>query len=236
MPEKVLPSDNSDHSLPGRLEESNPVIPPIPVETKPKSRALVISGIVFIIIAAGFFSYYLVNQDMIDSEIMDNNYLRNSEQKLISQYNVGELGSEHTHAAIVLFVNEEQVNFGASQFQLQSRYIHFENHNPYMIHKHATGVPLEILFASIGLNVTSDCIITNAEQEFCADTNNSMTFVINGKYYPDIIGYEIKHEDRILISYGDLKHVTEQLEYIESLEIYDIPNQNRLVPGKDFSV
>ena len=233
MSEKTLPSDDSDYSLPGRLEESSPPAPP--VEPRPKSRGLVIGGIIFVVVAAGFFSYYFVNQDSIDSEIMGNT-VQSAEQRLISQYNVGEIGSDHAHAAIALFIDDDVVDFGAQKFQLKSRYIHFENHNPYMVHKHATNAPLEILFASIGLNITPECIRTNAGQEFCADSENTLTFMVNGMYHSDIAGHEIKHGDRILISYGSQDDVAEQAMYLESFEIYDVPEQNVLVPGRDFSV
>jgi len=43
---------------------------------------------------------------------------------------VGEYGSDHTHATIAVFVDSEQINFGLLQFQISSKYIHFEAHNP----------------------------------------------------------------------------------------------------------
>jgi len=48
--------------------------------------------------------------------------------------------------------------------------------------------------------------------------------------------YEIKHNDRILISFGDSELVAEQLEYLEGLEIYDIPKSSKMVPGRDISL
>jgi hypothetical protein len=49
---------------------------------------------------------------------------------------------------------------------------------------------------------------------------------VNGKeYHSDIIQYEINHNDRILISLGNMESITKQLEYLESLEIFDIPNK-----------
>ena len=51
-----------------------------------------------------------------------------------------------------------------------------------------------------------------------------------------ITTYEIKNNDRILISFGDPEDVTMQLRYLDSLEIHDLPKQSYLTPGKDFSV
>jgi hypothetical protein len=39
-----------------------------------------------------------------------------------------------------------------------------------------------------------------------------------------------------LISFGDLESVSEELEYLEGLEIHDVPKISKLVPGKDISV
>ncbi|MFB5616481.1 MAG: hypothetical protein ACE5RS_05000, partial [Nitrosopumilus sp.] len=68
------------------------------------------------------------------------------------------------------------------------------------------------------------------------DRDNSMKFFVNGKSISDINLYEIKHNDRVLISFGDSELISDQLEYLEGLEIHDIPKINKLVPGKDISV
>lgn len=238
LSDKTLPNENSDYSLPGRFEDSNGYY--APVEPKEKSRALMIGMVAFVLVSAGFFSYYFINQNEIDSQIMHNTALMTSEQKMAIKYNVGKFGSDHSHAALAVFVDGVQVNFGLSQFQIQSKYIHFENHNPYLIHKHATNVPLEMLFSSFGFRITSECMkLSNVDmggKEFCIDSENSMVFVINGKYYSDIISYEINQNDRILISFGDSGLVSEQIKYLESLEIHEVPKKNLLVPGKDISV
>ena len=240
MSEKTLPNENSDFSLPGRIEESNSAYFESSVESKPKSRSLIISTIVFLVISAGIFSYYFLNQSEIDSQILDNTTFKTLEEKMAKYYGVGKFGSEHSHAALVIFVNGDQLDFAIPQFQLQSKYIHFENDNPYLIHKHATDVPLDMLFASFGLVITSDCIELNYKtkisEKYCTDSERSMTFLINGKSHSNINLYEIRHNDQILISFGDSKLISEQLKYLESLEIHDIPKRNPFVPGKDISV
>ena len=237
MSDKTLPYENSDYSLPGRIEDSNSIYFEKPDEPKPKSRSLTIAAIIFVVVSVGFFSYYFVNQSQIDSEILDNTLPLTLEQKMVSQYNVGEFGSDHSHAALAMFVDGKQVNFGVPKFQLQSKYIHFENHNPYLIHKHATNVPLKMLFSSFGMEITSECInLKYDSNQICIDESNNISFLINGKYYADIMSYEIKHNDRILISFGDSEDIPEQLQYLESLEIHDIPKHNKLVPGKDISI
>ena len=74
MPEdKVLPKESdSDYSLPGRSEESNFAIEQItPYDTTPKSKSksLAIGMIAFVIVSAGFLSYYFLNQNYIDINV-----------------------------------------------------------------------------------------------------------------------------------------------------------------------
>ena len=214
MPEdKTLPKDfDSDYSMPGRFEEGNSElsesIPKFIPESKPKSRGLTIAILLFAIFSVGILSYYFINQSDIDEQIIQN---MDPQEILANQYNIGEFGSDHAHAAIVVIIDEKQVNFGLPQFQLSSKYIHFENNNPYQIHKHATGVPLEMLFVSFGMK--DNCI-----------SNEACTVYLNGeKYNFDILQYEIIQNDRILISYGEMD--SKHLKYLESLKIFDVPKK-----------
>ena len=238
MPEendKTLPKDfDSDYSLPGRLEESNSeYFDTEPVKSKSKNNKIMIIVIASIIVSSGFFSYYFMNQNEIDSKIIQNTIRLDLERSLIKQYGVGEYGSDHAHAAIAVFIDGEQLNFGLSQFQLSSRFIHFENHNPYLIHKHATGVPLEMLFTSLGMKVTPDCIILNYDEStdnkngrFCTEENRFLVFYVNGeKYHSDISQYVLEHDDRIMVSIGDTESISKHLAYLESLDIFDIPKK-----------
>ena len=243
---KVLPKDlGSDYSLPGRLEEGNSEYFDV-ASAKPKSKnmAFLVFAVVFVIVAIGFFSYYFINQSEIDSRIIQNRISVDPEKKLVNQYGVGQYGSDHAHAAITVFVEGEQLNFGLPQFQVTSRYIHFENHNPYQIHKHATNVPLEMLFASIGMRVTSDCIILNYGEstdipkgEFCSEKDQSLIFYVNGEeYHSDISQYMIEQNDRILISFGETESIPKQLAYLDSLRIFDVPKETPQYSGNDITV
>jgi len=174
-----------------------------------------------------------MNQNEIDSRIIENNLITNPEKKLVNQYGVGKYGSEHAHAAIVIFVNGKLVNFDLPQFQLLSKYIHFENHNPYQIHKHATGAPLEMLFASLGMKITQDCMLLNYLEfdeikngRFCSQQGKPLTFYVNDEQInSNLSQYVFEHNDRILISFGNTDSISEQLAYLESLRIFDVPKK-----------
>ena len=242
----TLPKDvDSDFSLPGRFEESNSEYFEVdPVTPKPKNRSRLVFSIAFVIVSAGFLSYYFMNQNEIDTRIIQNSYVLDPDQKLANQYDIGEYGSDHAHAAIVVFVDGEKLNFALPQFQLSSKYIHFENHNSYLIHKHATNVPLDMLFVSFGMKVTPDCIILNYDESanpktgsYCTGQEQSLEFYVNGeKYHSDISQYVLEHNDRILISFGDTESIPKYLAYLESLEIFDIPKETPQFSGNNISL
>jgi len=244
--EKTLPKDfDSDFSMPGRFEEGNSeYFDTEPIKSKPKNRTTLIIAVSFVIVSSVFFSYYFMNQNEIDSRIIQNAINIDPEKKLVNQYGVGEYGSDHAHAAIAVFVDGIQVNFGLPQFQISSKYIHFENHNPYLIHKHATSVPLEMLFASFEMKITQDCIKLNSDKsvdiktgKFCTDQDQSLTFYVNGEeYFSDISQYVLEHNDRILVSFGDGESISKHLKYLESLKIFDIPKKTPQYSGEEFTI
>jgi len=243
--EKTLPKQiDSDYSLPGRLEHSNSVYFDAEFEKpQPKNSGILIMVIALVIVAFLSFSYYFINQSEIDSKIIQNT-LFDPEKKLVNQFGVGKYGSEHSHAAMVIFVNGELVNFGLPQFQLLSNYIHFENHNSYLLHKHATGAPLEMLFASLGIKVTQDCMFLNYYESaeikhgtFCSELGKSLTIHVNGEQYnSDFSQYVFEHNDRILISFGNIDSIPEQLVYLKSLRIFDIPKKTPQYSGDEITI
>jgi hypothetical protein len=242
---KVLPKDvDSDYSLPGRFEESSSeLFDSKPVSSKSQNRLIIVIGISFLVILSGFFLYYFMNQPEIDSRIIQNTIITDPETRMATQYGVGEIGSDHAHTAILVFVDGKQINFGLPQYQLSSKYIHFEGDNPYLIHKHATAVPLDMLFTSFGMKISQKCIMLNEQVvginmgRFCTEKNQSLVFYVNGEQYTsDISKYEIKHNDRILVFFGDVVTVPKYLTYLESLDIFDIPKKIPRYSGDEFNV
>jgi len=243
--EKTLPKDtDSDYSLPGRLEEGNSAyFEEEPIKSKTKNRTILVIAI-SLVVTSVFFSYYFMNQNEIDSRIIQNTMILNPEEKLVNQFNVGEYGSDHTHAAIAVFVDGVQINFGLPQFQLSSKYIHFEDHSPYLIHKHATSVPLEMLFASFEMKITSDCIVLNYDEstdiktsKYCNGQDKFLVFYVNGEqYYSDVSRYVLEHNDRILISFGNGESILKHLSYLESLKILDIPQKTPKYSGNEIII
>ena len=126
--------------------------------------------------------------------------------------NAGALGSEHSHAAILVSIFGDEFDFSAPAYQIKSSWIHFEGRDGSTIHKHATGVTLEYLFESLVLGLDDQCFEFQDGRSFCTNEDYTLKFYINGEQMADIRNYEIEEDDRILIAYG-----AETPEEIEAL-------------------
>ena len=89
-----------------------------------------------------------------------------------------------------------------------------------------------MLFESLKVEITQECIIfkntepTENEAHYCITDEQTRTIYLNGNIYTsDILQYEIRHGDRILVSFSDSKSISKSMRYLESLEIYDIPKK-----------
>jgi len=82
--DKILPKDfDSDYSLPGRFEEGNSEhFDAESVKSKPENRAFLVIAVAFVIVSSGFFAYYFMNQDEIDSQIIQNTINVDPEKKI----------------------------------------------------------------------------------------------------------------------------------------------------------
>ncbi|MFQ5941567.1 MAG: protein-disulfide isomerase [Nitrososphaerales archaeon] len=135
----------------------------------------------------------------------------------------GAIGSAHEHAAFKLFINnEELVDFSLPQYQVKSRYIHFEDENGVIIHKHATGVDLGFHFEAIGLNFDDECIIIGSGNIYCNEGEKTLKLFVNGLRNDMYDRYVLNDGDKILISYGN--ETEEEIEaQLNALDLLLIP-------------
>ena len=117
--------------------------------------------------------------------------------------NAGALGSEHSHAALLVKIFGDTFEFSSPAFQIKSTWIHFEGRDGSTIHKHATGVDLGYLFETLGIGLDDQCYIFPDGKQFCSNEDYSLKFFINREQVSDIRDYEIMEDDRILIVFGD---------------------------------
>ena len=116
--------------------------------------------------------------------------------------NAGALGSEHSHAALLVKIFGDTFEFSGPAFQIKSSWIHFEGRDGTTIHKHATGVDLGYLFDTLAIGLDDQCYIFPDGKQFCSNEDYKLKFFVNGEQVPNISDYEIIEDDKILILYG----------------------------------
>jgi hypothetical protein len=149
-----------------------------------KGQLIVIGVIAAIVIGIGFGVY---------------NYMQNPPRS----QGFGAVGSAHEHAAFKLFINnEEAVDFSLPQYQVKSRFIHFEAGDGNLVHRHATGVDMGFLFESFGMKFDNQCVTLTNGTSYCNDGENTLKFFVNGARNDMYDKYVLKDGDKILLSYG----------------------------------
>ena len=133
--------------------------------------------------------------------------------------NAGALGSEHSHAGILVKIFGDTFDFSAPAYQIKSSWIHFEGRDGTTLHKHATGVKLGYLFDTLNIGLDDQCYVFPDGKSFCTNEDYTLKFFINGEQVSDIRDYEVVDEDRILIVFGD--------ETTEEIEAYMLELQNQ---------
>lgn len=136
----------------------------------------------------------------------------------------GALGSEHSHAAILVKIFGDTFDFSLPAYQIKTSWIHFEGGDGTTIHKHATGVKLGYLFDSLRLGLDDKCFVFQDGRQFCTNEDYTLKFYVNGEQVNDIRNYEFMDKDRILIVYGaetpeEIQSLLEQLENQDIIEI-----------------
>jgi len=137
--------------------------------------------------------------------------------------NAGALGSEHSHAAILVKIFGDTFEFSGPAFQIKSPWIHFEGGDGTTVHKHATGVKLGYLFDTLSIGLDDQCYVFPDGKSFCSDEDYKLRFFINSDEVPDIRDYEIQEGDRILIVFGsetpdEIEAYLQQLDNQELIE------------------
>tara|TARA_B100000949_G_scaffold226003_1_gene230841 strand:- start:568 stop:1164 length:597 start_codon:yes stop_codon:yes gene_type:complete len=130
----------------------------------------------------------------------------------------GKLGSEHEHASLLVIIFGDKFNFAVPNYQIKSSWIHFEDSDGTTIHRHASGVMLDYLFANINIGIDSECYIFPDGRQFCTNEDYSLKYYINHELVKDIRDHVIEEGDRILITYGNEtpEQIEEQLMKLDS--------------------
>ena len=126
-------------------------------------------------------------------------------QNTLSVAGFGPLGSAHEHAAFLVKVNGQNIDFSQQKYQVQSDYIHVENGDGTTLHRHATNVTFADFLKSIKMDIDkkNNCLVFTNGTEYCDDNNNKLKTFINGNSTKSISEYILNNNDRLLVIYGN---------------------------------
>lgn len=135
----------------------------------------------------------------------------------------GVAGAQHWHASLVVHVDGQAFDFGEKRYMLQSKLVHFEDDDPFTVHKHTTEVTIPYFLSTLQVYLDDECIdFQNLEtpKRYCTNATNTLRFLVNGEEVADPTRYDIKHNDRFLVYYGPLTGV--QLRFLAN-QVPEVP-------------
>lgn len=113
---------------------------------------------------------------------------------------IGPVGSVHSHASFMVFIDGEQINFALPKYMVRVQEVHVEDMDGVAIHNHATGVTLGYFLKTLGFDFTEDCFILENKKEFCIQ--DGLKFYIDGVENFEYGNHAIMNGERYLISSG----------------------------------
>ena len=137
----------------------------------------------------------------------------------------GALGSAHTHAAFLVKVNGENIDFSQPQYQVVSDYIHVENGDGTTLHTHATNVTFAEFLESVKMDLDEEnnCLVFTNGTQYCNNNDNQLRTFVNGNQTSteSISNYVVNDNDRLLVMYGNEteEQLTEALDELNKIKI-----------------
>lgn len=123
---------------------------------------------------------------------------------------IGPLGSTHIHADFAVFLDGKQITPLGHEYFVRSRFVHVESGSGEgtVIHMHATNVPMNFFFKSLGMEFTQDCFKTDTDAQYCNSADKTLKMYVknrngNWELNSDYGNYVFKDLDKILITYGN---------------------------------
>ena len=135
----------------------------------------------------------------------------------------GALGSAHTHAAFLVKVNGENIDFSQPQYQVVSDFIHVENGDGTTLHRHATNVTFADFLESVKMDLDEEnnCLVFTNGTQYCNNNDNQLRTFVNGNSAESISDYIINDNDRLLVIYGNEteEQLTEAFDELNKIKI-----------------
>lgn len=138
-----------------------------------------------------------------------------------SSSKISRLGSTHEHADFKVYINGEMLNLSQEKYMVRSKYVHIEDMDGNVIHKHATGITLGYFFDTLGMKFNSSCFVLDTGVSYCNQSDKTLKFYVNEERNFEFGEYVIRTPDKYLISYGNdsEEEIQEQLDSITNKAI-----------------
>lgn len=92
-------------------------------------------------------------------------------------------------------------NFSNPKYHLQSPDVFIQKENPTTVYVKKTGITWNDFFATLPMKLTKNCLITGDGETLCTGNEKTLMFFLNDKEEPNLLEFEIKNGDKILIRY-----------------------------------
>lgn len=125
----------------------------------------------------------------------------------------------HAHAAFMVFVKGERIDFSLPQYQSRDSRMQFENGDGFTLHKHDNDAWFGPFFESLNMTLANNCLSIANRTSFCSNFDNQISFIVNGQPSGQFQHYIPYDKDRILISYGKGEEIDAQLQQLDAVTI-----------------
>ena len=116
---------------------------------------------------------------------------------------IGPIGSTHIHMDVKVYIEGQPINFALPKYQLRAQHVHFESGEGDYVHVHATGVSIGMMFETLGMKFSADCLKSDDGRNLCnGDGGKTLKFYVNNRTNTDYGSYVLQDLDKIMVSYG----------------------------------
>lgn len=106
-------------------------------------------------------------------------------------------------ASFAIFTNGTFRIFTDKRYHNLSPEVYIESQNPNVIKVQSPDVTWADFFETLPMELTDECLTTGTGQKFCNGEGGNLSFYINGASLENALNQEIKHSDKLLVSFGD---------------------------------
>jgi hypothetical protein len=157
-------------------------------------QAVIIISIALLIGATASFSQEITEQ--VGNQVQQ---LTDTQQKPATQNREQgyRIGSAHEHALFYVVINNTELSFLENRYQLATGYVHLENNNSHIVHKHAKGVTWNAFLQTVDtdINTTENGYCGSIKnQSYCGEGAVSLNGQLNGS-----LDKEISQGDKLVI-------------------------------------